>query len=328
MSMLPPKDAERLIGHEAAKAQLMQGLTSGKLAHGYLITGPKGIGKATLAYQFARTLLSGEEGINSTHPVFRRMSAGSHADFMVLEPEFDEKKGEYAKDIGVEQARGLPQFFSLTPAESNWRVVIVDSADALNVNAANAILKTLEEPPKQAVLLLISHNPGKLLPTIRSRCRLLKLAPPSKHEYTRIMAHALPEADNDTVETLGALSDYSAGLALSLHEQGAEELYAMLSSIFSRLPSLVPADILAVCDAVMKGNMHANWQLFSRLSLHLLADCAKGGSQAFPAYIWAEKWQQAAEQFNTCEKLHLDYKSVIISFFYSLQTTEAFALYA
>ncbi|NBO18875.1 MAG: DNA polymerase III subunit delta', partial [Proteobacteria bacterium] len=153
-----PRHSTKLMGHGQALSQLVEQWQGGKLAHGWLITGPKGIGKATLAYHFARALLAGEEPefVGEGHPVFRRVAAGSHTDLLVIEPLFDPKKDEYANDISVDQARGLAQFLSLTAGESQWRVVIVDSVDALNVNGANAILKILEEPPPRSVILLIS----------------------------------------------------------------------------------------------------------------------------------------------------------------------------
>ncbi|NBX04404.1 MAG: AAA family ATPase [Alphaproteobacteria bacterium] len=159
-----PKSNPTLLGHETQLSSLWADYESGKLAHGWLISGPRGIGKATLAYHFARGLLSGELEMDDSNPIFQRILADSHTDFRVIEPEYDPKKEEFAREISVEQAREIAQFMRLTPGESNWRVVIVDSIDQLNVNAANAILKILEEPPAQAILMLISHNPGKLLP--------------------------------------------------------------------------------------------------------------------------------------------------------------------
>src|SRR5690348_15486648 len=138
---LTPRTNTELFGHEQAEQLLLRDLAQGKLAHGWIIGGQKGIGKATLAYRFARKLLGDDES------TMRRIAAGSHADLLVIEPEFDSKKGEYARDITVEQARGIAQFLSLTAGESQWRVVIIDTVDALNVNGANAILKILEEPP-------------------------------------------------------------------------------------------------------------------------------------------------------------------------------------
>lgn len=189
MSENSPRYQDQLFGHSEAEAQLICEARSGKLAHGWIFSGPRGIGKATLAYRFARMLLSGNTDMNlpADHPVFRRVAMGSHTDLLVVEPVFDAKKGESAREISVSQAREISQFLSLTPGEGQWRVVIIDTADELNASSANAVLKILEEPPPQAILILISHNPGRLLPTIRSRCRLLRLKAPDESSFYETM---------------------------------------------------------------------------------------------------------------------------------------------
>lgn len=340
-----PKTATALFGHDEAESVLLRGLAEGKLAHGWIISGPPGIGKATLAYRFARTLLAGEEGISENHPVFRRIVAGSHADMLVVEPLFDEKKEEYARDISVDQAREIAQFLSLTPGESQWRVVIVDAIDALNANAANAILKILEEPPAQAVLLLISHNPGRLLPTIRSRCRSLRLKPLSHVDFMKTLRHAAPQIEHEQMLALGQLSNQSPGIALALHEQEALEVYGEILSLMASLPELDVASLHSFAERMGTGTVHTNWQLLTRLMLCLIerASLQAAGAGVEPvsdteadvlvqlaglhnAAIWAVKWQQCAEQFSVAERLHLDYKQVIITFIHSILLKEGFQL--
>lgn len=322
-----------LFGHAEAEAGLLRDLAAGTLAHGWIINGPQGIGKATLAYRFARTLLGSTPQDDS---VYRRMVAGSHSDLLVIEPAYDAKKEEYARDISVDQARTIAQFLSLTPGESQWRVVIVDSIDALNANAANAILKILEEPPPQAILLLVSHNPGRLLPTIRSRCRTLRLAPLDDAAFSAVMQHIAPDIDYTECNILAQLSNLSPGVAAQLHTQGAVALYEQLLALVASLPHLDTLKIHAFADQMHKGSVHANWQLFTRLMLTLLERAAKMAAGAgddpalarfaalHPAAVWAAKWQQCADQFSLAERLHLDYKQVIITFFHSLAGHEKF----
>ncbi|HBC07947.1 MAG TPA: DNA polymerase III subunit delta', partial [Rhodospirillaceae bacterium] len=197
---LDPRANPDLIGHLEAEESLRTALEAGRLAHAWLITGPKGIGKATLAHRFARYVLShgavlakaaptndgpglfgdappepapapagaGGDGpglyLDPAHPVFHRTLAGSHADLMVIECAVDEKTGRRKGQIPVDAIRAVKGFLSLTAGEGAWRVVVIDSADDMNRNAANALLKVLEEPPPQALVILVSHNPGSLLP--------------------------------------------------------------------------------------------------------------------------------------------------------------------
>jgi DNA polymerase-3 subunit delta' len=177
-----PRDVFELIGHEAAEAAFEASRQRGRLHHAWLLTGPEGVGKATFAYRAARRLLGapadlayGVLGANPDHPVSRQIIARSHPDILVIERVGED--GKPRKVIPVDEARRLAEFFSKSPASAPHRVAIVDAADDLNINAANALLKTLEEPPERGVLLMVSHSPGRLLPTIRSRCRRLAFQP-------------------------------------------------------------------------------------------------------------------------------------------------------
>ena len=177
-----PRENPLLFGHAAAQAQILEAMLGGRMHHAWLITGAPGVGKATLAYRFARRLLAGVQpgrqlAVAATSPVFRRVAAGSHADLLTVEREWDDKKSRLRGEIVVDDARTISAFLRLTPAEGGWRVVVIDGAEHMNRNAANSVLKMLEEPPPRAVLLLTCAAPGRLLPTIRSRCRRLALAP-------------------------------------------------------------------------------------------------------------------------------------------------------
>ncbi len=347
MSEFFPKDTGELFGHAEAERQLLHDAEQGKLAHGWIISGGKGIGKATLAYRFARAMLAGEGAMamSPEHPVFRRVAAGSHADLLVVEPIFDTKKGEYASGITVDQAREIGQFLSLTPGESQWRVVIVDSADQLNNNAANAILKILEEPPPQALLLLVSHNPGKLLPTIRSRARMLKLKMLDDADFEQALSLRFPDMESRRLEALWQLSGGSPGVAATYEEQGALELYVEMLTLMSRLPQLDTLALHAFADSVSGAKSHARFQVFIELALIILERLCKvsAGVNRFglcveektlltpilalhPPAMWAVKWQQACDQFLLSQRLHLDYKQVVIAFFHSIASKEGFLL--
>ena len=347
MNALTPKTNSELFGHSESEAVLMEGLRQGQLAHGWIISGPRGIGKATLAYRFARTLLSGKppEEISPEDPVFLRVAAGSHADLLIVEPQYDAKKEEFAREINIEQAREIAGFLSLTPGEGRWRVVIIDSVDALNTNSANAILKILEEPPAHAILLLISHNPGRLLPTIRSRCRNLTLQSLQEKDFRKAIMLASPELDSSSITALGELTNYSAGLALQFQELSAITLYNQILDLLSTLPVLDHAKLHTLADKATSGQTHANWQLLTRLVLSLCERSVRhsGGvevipiseqervifgkmQQMHPPEVWAAKWQEISDQFSLAERVHLDYKQCIIVFFHSLTSREEFRI--
>ncbi|MBC7767716.1 MAG: DNA polymerase III subunit delta', partial [Phycisphaerales bacterium] len=177
-----PRETFSFYGHDAEEAALAEGLRSGRMHHAWLLAGAKGLGKATLAYRFARAALGAPKigprpfDVDPEQTVARRISALSHPDLFVLRRGLNDR-GKPRREITVDDARELGHFFSLAPSEGGMRVAIIDAVDDLNRNAANAILKTLEEPPARSVLLLVCHAPGAILPTIRSRCRRLALRP-------------------------------------------------------------------------------------------------------------------------------------------------------
>ncbi|OFX09251.1 MAG: DNA polymerase III subunit delta', partial [Alphaproteobacteria bacterium RIFOXYD12_FULL_60_8] len=251
-----PRLNGHLFGHETAEAQFLDAWTSQRLAHAWLITGPRGVGKATLAYRIARFVLSGggEGGglfggppdslaMDGDHPVFRRIATGGLTDLRVVERGYsDDKQTKLRSEIVVDDVREIGSFLSLTPAEGGWRVVLVDAADEMNRNAANALLKVLEEPPARALLLLVCHAPGRLLPTIRSRCRSLVLSPLDDRAVEDLLTRYRPDMSAEDRRVLTTLSEGSPGRALALEEQGGLELYRAMLGLLSGLPRLdVPA---------------------------------------------------------------------------------------
>jgi DNA polymerase-3 subunit delta' len=214
-----------LFGHNAAVTIFRDALDAGRLHHAWLVTGPEGIGKATFAEKAAlRVLAQGQGPVDSpgldvadSHPAARLVSAGSHPDLMRLErlPRENSSTGELARNISVDQVRGLQRLFSTTASLSPWRVVIIDSIDDLERSAANALLKNLEEPPPSSLFLLVSHTPERLLPTIRSRCRQLRLSRLDDDVMTSALREALPDAEPNEINDLVAAGDGSPGRALA-----------------------------------------------------------------------------------------------------------------
>lgn len=292
-----PRSNPHLFGHEAAEQRFQQEFAQGKLHHAYLMTGPKGIGKATLAYRFARHILAtgavqakkldtGMVSLFGDTPepetsvskeqddaLFRRIAAGSHTDLLSISPAFDAKKGTEKNIISVEDARKVPEFLSLTPAEGAWRVVIVDAVDQLNANAANALLKILEEPPAAAILLLVCHEPGAILSTIKSRCRKFALEAPSRDAFDKALQAVAPHIQPHDYAALHALSNGSPGLAITLDAYDGLKWYSNWLAALQPDATAVTRQKLADSANAQKSPdawrtiMHA-WQVaISRISL-------------------------------------------------------------
>jgi len=218
-----------LYGHDDAVAAFREGLDAGRLHHAWLISGPEGVGKALFAAKAALRVLAEGQGpvglpgfdVPGDHPAAHLIAAGSHPDLMKLERLPRENgAGELARGISVDQVRGLQRLFATTASMSPWRAVVIDSIDDLERNAANALLKNLEEPPPHSLFMLVSHAPERLLPTIRSRCRILRLAPLDSDAMASALRAALPDADEaeilslDPAATIFQLGTILASVAL------------------------------------------------------------------------------------------------------------------
>lgn len=230
----------RLYGHDAAVTVFEEGLASGRLHHAWLISGPKGIGKALFAHKAAlRVLAAGAEtaggfDVADDHPTARLIAAGSHPDMMRLERLPKENGGDLARSINIDQVRGLHRLFDTTPSMSPWRTVIVDSIDDLERAAANALLKNLEEPPPDSVFLLISHAPERLLPTIRSRCRTLRLSALGNDAMTSALRAALPDAEDSEIADLRLAGQGSPGRAIAFRGLDISGLDAAMAVIAAK----------------------------------------------------------------------------------------------
>lgn len=211
-----------LFGHQTEIAAFSDAIGSGRMHHAWLLTGPQGVGKARFADMAALRYLAEGMGpvsapgieVPAEHPAARYIAAGSHPDFQRLERIFRDKTNDYARNINIEQVRGLQGLFATTPSFSTRRAIVIDSIDDLERGAANALLKNLEEPPTDSLFLLVSHAPGRLLPTIRSRCRVLRFGPLADTVVARIVRETLDDAEPDEVDALVKAGEGSPGRAL------------------------------------------------------------------------------------------------------------------
>jgi len=324
MTAPPPRENPLLIGHAAAQTAMQAALHGGRLHHAWLITGPDGVGKATLAYRFARRLLAGGAmlAMPPTDPVFRRVAAGTHADLLTVEREWDEKKKRLKKQIAVDSVRDIPRFLQLTPAEGGWRVVIIDGAEDVNAASANALLKVLEEPPARAVLILVCSAPGRLLPTIRSRCRRLALSPLGDADMGEVLARYLPSLDTDERRTLIALAEGSPGRALALVDDGGLALHAMVQEVLATAPAFPLLRAYEFSDKLREQAAFETFMALLRRALsRAVVACARGVADAAETRLIATRpiasWGDIAERLTRLteetEALNLDRRQAVVA---------------
>lgn len=348
-----PRSNPDLVGHDAAERAFLDAWNSGRLAHAWLLTGPKGIGKATLAYRIARFVLAGggEGGglfggppdslaLSVDHPVFKRVAAAGHGDLKVVERGLGDEKKKARTEIVIDDVRGIGGFMSLTPAEGGWRVVIIDAADEMNRNAANAVLKVLEEPPRNALMLLVCHSPGRLLPTIRSRCRRLALNPLAEDSVGRLLADFRPDLPQADVLALARLGEGSIGKALALAAEGGLDLYRDLLGLLGGLPRLDVPALHAFGDRVARADQDAAWRTVTELMGWWLARLVRAGGRrgagmaevvageaalmerllsAASLEQWLELWEKVTALFARTDAVNLDRKQAILTAFLAVE---------
>ncbi|WP_127112640.1 DNA polymerase III subunit delta' [Shimia sediminis] len=288
-----PRETALLFGQDDAQRDFLEAYNSNRLHHAWLITGPRGVGKATLAWRIARFLLATpfEQGgglfgdappahetldIPPEHPVAHRILAKSEPGLFPISRSVNEKTGKLRDMIVVDDIRGLTHFLTLSATEGGRRVVIVDAADEMNTNAANALLKMLEEPPALTTMLLISHQPSRLLPTIRSRCRELRLASLSPEAMTAALDQAGMGAEASA--ELTALADGSVGEAIRLTQLGGLAMYQEIVSIFAGLPRPDRTRALKLAEAAATRGADTRFEMLLTMFDTFLARLARTGA--------------------------------------------------
>lgn len=307
-----PREVFQLAGHQAEEIAFEIARSRGRLHHAWLLTGTEGVGKATFAYRAARRLLGapidegfGVLGTDPNHPVSRQIIARAHPDLLVLERVGED--GKLRKSIPVDEARKLSEFFSKSPASAPHRVAIIDAADDLNGNSANAVLKTLEEPPERGVLLLVAHSPGRLLATIRSRCRRLAFQPLGETEVTRFVRERV-EVDEEQALRLARMAGGAPGRALMLARAGAVAIDDIAKGLLAELPSVDSSAVMALTDRFkgVEGAIIFNL-LFERLADRIhdltIARASTGLSGLDP---WAAAWESLQRLPRDVEAVNLD----------------------
>ena len=346
----PPNANPDLIGHEAAEETLRRGFQSDRLPHAWLITGPRGIGKATLAYRFARFVLAsntaeaapglfGDEprglDVDPESGAFRRVAAGGHPDLRSLELGLNPRTGRPRSEIPVEDVRAAGAFLRMTSAEGGWRIVVADPIDDLSRSAANALLKALEEPPARTLLLLVSHAPGRIPSTIRSRCCRIALHPLPEATVVQLLGRHAPDLAIEDRGALARLAEGSIGRALDLAAGGGLELFRELLDLLSEWPNLDVARVHAFGDRLGQRADSGAFRTGTELMTWWLGRVVRSGAEGQllqevvagegalterllarrPLAHWLGLWEKITRLFAQAEAANLDRKQVVITAF-------------
>lgn len=316
-----PRKTLALIGHRTALATASRAVRSGRPPQGWLISGPPGVGKATFAFRIARYLLAfgatdrGPEDLSvpANDPASVQVSAGGHPGLLVLQRGVNPNTGKPMTVLGVDEIRKLAGFFGMTSGAGGWRVAIVDTADDMNPQAANALLKALEEPPARAMLMLLSNAPGQLLPTIRSRCQRLDLRPLSDSELAKELTERLPDLGAGERETLIRISSGSIGAALALAEDDGLALAEEAERLIDRASSPDLAATLALADRLSRindGTDRFGQFLIEALTNRIRLRATEGGAGLDR---WTDLLEKLNRSFLRTGALHLDPRQTILS---------------
>ena len=307
MTTVPhPRQTSVLYGHDQVEREILSAIHQARLSHAWLISGQAGIGKATLGYRLARYLLTDSHSdslfVDPNDTVFRLVENQSHPDLMTIEGK--------ERRVSVDEVREVVSFLRQTPALSRWRVVLIDGAESLNWHGQNALLKNLEEPPDNVLLMLIAERPSYLLPTVRSRCRKTYLTPLSQDVLRQLFASFLPQTDPDP---LIPLCGGSFGRAVTLHQTSALSLFHEFETLCDTLPLLEWKQALGWIDRLIKSNKQ-EIPLVQELILGWMARSA----QNHGVEPWADLWAQTLDRFSYAQSIHLDPYQTFLDLFTTL----------
>ena len=330
-ALLPPRQNPLCLGHEIVEKTILDMHAQGRMPHALIFAGPQGIGKSTQAFCLAKKLLKEE----------KLVSSGGHPDLLFVERQFDEKKGRRKESVDVEEVRRVAPFMRKTASLGGWRIVIVDDADTMTRSAQNALLKILEEPPPQALLILIAHRPGALIPTIRSRARVFPFMPPEKTVFHDLIRRENPQLSGSDVATLHAITAGSVGQGPALLEEGGLEAVYKVVGLLNTWPDWDWKPIHGLADNLSKPGQEGNLKAFAHVFLWAIRAVtrAKARGESPPAPLdtdvirsmverfsledWSHLGEMIQTHFDTAHFANLDRKQTVIGAFSCISTKDA-----
>lgn len=314
-----------LFGHDQAQAFLAQSYASGKGHHAILIDGPEGIGKATLAFRFANHVLNHPDfrtapdtlaDPDPSSPVYRQIAGGASHNLLYLTRPTDPKTGKLKTTTTIDEVRRAGKFFSQTSGTGNWRIVIVDTADELNRNAANAILKMLEEPPKRAMFLVLSHAPGKLLPTIRSRCLPLVVRPLAEDDLLAALGHLGVQLPQNVAGRVLDLAGGSVAQAIKLVNYGGLDIIDAFDQVISQSGPTQRLAMHRLADAVSQRDSDTLYSFFVDHVSVFVAERAREAAFAGKvgrAFDLSRLQSAITERFTVADAYNLERKQTVLT---------------
>ncbi|HUZ66555.1 MAG TPA: DNA polymerase III subunit delta' [Beijerinckiaceae bacterium] len=328
-----PRDARALFGHAEAERQLLDAYRSGRLPQAWIIGGREGVGKATLAWRFARFLFvhpdpraslvqaAGDLSVPFDHPAVRRVSSLSHGDLALLRRQWNEKTKKHFTEIRVDDVRDALGLFHHASGEGGWRICVIDCAEDLNRSSANALLKIIEEPPPRSLFLMAAHRPAHVLATVRSRSRMLLLEPLAREDVaSAVSSLGTPWTDRPRaeIEAAATRSGGSVREALRLLDGQGLQLTNRIEGMLGRLPRLDWGSVQVLADGVSTRENEQGFETLLATVYDWLDARVRGGGEPRQLAPFADAWERIAEAAREVEALNLDRRPFVLTIFEEL----------
>jgi DNA polymerase-3 subunit delta' len=363
----PPRETTEWLGDGSIEQEILGFIQNNRMPHALIFAGPEGIGKQTMAFRLARYLLSGKHsGLDQTEslftdemapkendeslyvpnddPVFKKVASGGHPDLLTIEKKLDEKTNVYKDSVVIEDIRKVTPFLRLTASVDNgWRIVIVNDADTMTRNAQNALLKILEEPPENTLLILVTHKPGMLLPTIRSRSHVVNFRVLDKENFSSLLSLSSPELSTEDINILYELSGGSAGKGIRLEEDGGVKTITKVIELIQTWPDWDWENIYNFAESTLRKSDKNAFITFKEVFLWSIESIlrSKAKATALPSILnnehissmlsyytlnnWIEIYEKANKNFQSFDQSNLDKRQIIIMSFMLLEKQKAAA---